>query len=60
MAIIRAIIAGERDPKILAAKRHHHFKMNLTQPSAMSATVGVSVQNKSIVFINFCAKVQLY
>jgi len=34
MAIIRGIIAGERDPKILAAKRHHRTKRSETEIAA--------------------------
>jgi regulator of PEP synthase PpsR (kinase-PPPase family) len=34
MAIIRAIVAGERDPQILAAKRHHRTKRSETEIAA--------------------------
>ncbi|MDZ8262885.1 hypothetical protein [Nostoc sp. ChiQUE01b] len=34
MAIIRAIVAGETDPQILAAKRHHRTKRSETEIAA--------------------------
>jgi len=34
MAIIRAIVAGERDPQILAAKRHHRTKRSEAEIAA--------------------------
>ncbi|MDV2997579.1 MAG: hypothetical protein N4J56_007284 [Chroococcidiopsis sp. SAG 2025] len=34
MAIIRAIVAGERNPQILAAKRHHRTKRSQAEIAA--------------------------
>ena len=34
MAIIRAMVAGERDPKVLAAKKHHRVKRSEAEIAA--------------------------